>query len=187
MASLYDEVKKPQKGNSLYSLSEEPAAEGAGDSNYGEAFLSGAVHGATGGYLGGEYEPKNTGESIAKTAGDVAGFTVPMLALGPIGRAGATALGMAKSLAAKEAIVGAVYGFGRKPEEGESRVGNAAKDAAIFGGLGLAGEVVGAGDQPGGAGPPRPLRRRRRRRPAGRGAAAARRLRRRLRDGLPAI
>lgn len=105
---------------------------------FGNQFLEGAKNSASLGYAGSSM-PENlplTGK-IGRVTGEMAG-AIPALTVGSevAGAMGLTGLGA-------ELLSGALYGGISKPEENESRITNAMKDAALFGGTYAA--IKGAG------------------------------------------
>lgn len=95
---------------------------------FANQFVEGAKQSASLGYAG-ETAPDNlplTGK-IGRVAGDMVGITPAFVAGGAaLGAVGVTGL-------AAELATGAIYGAVRKPEESETRIHNAVKDAAVFG------------------------------------------------------
>jgi hypothetical protein len=98
------------------------------------------VHGATFGYVPEVKTPEDAGmvHKVAKGAAELAGMGVglagPAKLLGPA----ATVLGAVT----RGATLGGFYGGVRKPEEGEDRISNAARDAAVFAAFGGGGGLI---------------------------------------------
>lgn len=88
------------------------------------------------------YKPESGVEKAQDVIGNLAGYALPLSGAGKAVKAAGLAGSLGKKLAG-EAVVGAVTGAARKPEEGESRVVNAVTDAALFPGMTLA--MKGAG------------------------------------------
>ena len=100
------------------------------------------VKGATWGYAPGP-EPvadesfgRKTAKGIAHLAGMAVGLA-PVAATLPVS-------GTLAGAAATGAALGGIYGLLRKPEEGETRLGNLGTDAATFAAFGVGGKVVGS-------------------------------------------
>jgi hypothetical protein len=109
-----------------------------------EDVVGAAVKGATA-----EYAPAietsndaSFGHKAAVGAAHLAGMAAPLMAI----ETGIKLIpGAGEGFMGIEAAAGGVYGLLRKPEEGESRITNMLKDAALFGLFGVGGRMLGKG------------------------------------------
>ena len=107
-----------------------------------EDYTASVLSGATMGYTKAPEVTKDTTttQKIGREGAALTGMAVPLM-----GIEAALKAATGGAFAGVEAAVGGAYGALRKPEEGEDRVTNALKDAAIFGLFGVGGKILGKG------------------------------------------